>query len=158
MTAGRALAAGGAVALLDGAFAVTLCYLYAATCVPVRVFQGIAAGVLGREPALAGGAASAALGVGLHVLIATSWAALYGVAYERAAGLRRLTASVPGLAAAAVAYGMLVWLTMSLVVTPLSFARPTPPFSQVWWVVLAGHPFVVGLPIVALVRHPREVA
>lgn len=153
MTVRRILGAGVVVGGLDGAFAVTLCFIYAMTCAPARVFQGIAAGVLGREPALAGGAATAALGVALHLCIATGWATLYGVLYQRWTALRRVAAGPMGLAAVAAASGMLVWLAMSLVVVPLSYARATPPFSQVWWVVLLGHPVVVGWPIAGIVRE-----
>ena len=153
MTVRRILAAGAATGVTDGVLAVSLCYLYAATCVPTRTFQGIAAGVLGREPALAGGAATVVLGLLLHFFIATSWSTVYGVGYERWEGLRRLTAAPWGVALAATVFGMGVWLTMNRIVTPLSFARPTPPFTQVWWVLLAAHPVFVGLPIVAIVRE-----
>lgn len=152
MTVRRILTAGAVVGVLDGAFAVTLCFIYATTCVPLRTFQGIAAGVLSREPALAGGAATAALGLALHFVIAMGWATGYGVVYQRWAGLRRLTATPLGLALASAWFGMLVWLAMNLVVVPLSYARPTPLFSQIWWVLLLGHPVVVGLPIVWIVR------
>jgi hypothetical protein len=152
VTVRRILTAGAVVGLLDGAFAVSLCYIYATTCLPYRVFQGIAAGVLSREPALAGGAATTALGVVLHLFIATSWATVYGVLYERWAALRRLTASPLGVAAAATVFGMLVWVVMNRAVTPLSYARPTPLFAQVWWVILLGHPVVVGLPLAGIIR------
>lgn len=152
MTVRRILTAGAVVGVLDGAFAVTLCFIYATTCIPMRTFQGIAAGVLSREPALAGGAVTAALGLALHFFIATGWATVYGVVYQRWAGLRRLTARPLGLALVAVAFGMLVWLAMNRVVVPLSYARATALFSQIWWVLLLGHPVVVGLPIVGIVR------
>lgn len=155
MTVRRIITAGAVVAGLDGAFAVTLCFIYATSCMPARVFQGIAAGVLGREPALAGGAATAALGVALHLFNATAWATLYGVLYQRVAALRRFAATRLGLGAVATGFGMLVWFVMNQVVTPLSYARPTPLFSEVWWVVLLGHPVVVGLPIAAIVREQQ---
>jgi hypothetical protein len=155
VTVRRILAAGVVTGVVDGLFAVSLGCIYGAACTPVRTFQGIAAGVLGRETALAGGVATGALGFTLHVFIATGWATAYGVLYQRWPALRRLTATPAGLAACAVVLGMFVMLAMNRLVVPLSFARPTPPFTQVWWVLLLGHPVFVGLPIVWIVREPR---
>jgi type IV secretory pathway TrbD component len=157
VTVRRILAAGAVTAVADGAFAVSLCYIYAPTCLPLRTFQGIAAGVLSREPAIAGGLATAALGLVLHLFIATGWATLYGVLYQQWVALRRLTATAGGTAIVAVAFGCSVWLAMNRLIVPLSYARTTPLFTQVWWVVLLGHPFAVGLPIVGIVREPRSV-
>ena len=73
-TAIRAILSGALiVALLDGLYAVILA-LRGVT--PDRVFQGVAAGVLGRE-AFRGGMATAALGLGLHVFIALVVVATY---------------------------------------------------------------------------------
>ena len=156
MTVRRLLAAGVITGFVDGIFAVSLCYIYATQCVPIRTFQGIAAGVLSREPALAGGLATGVLGLGLHVFIATAWATLYGVIYQQWRRLQSLTRSMGGIALAAILYGMCVWLLMNRVVVPLSFARTTPLFTQIWWVLLLGHPVFVGLPIVWIVRNPNE--
>lgn len=158
MTVRRIVAAGVATGFVDGIFAVSLCYIYATPCVPIRTFQGIAAGVLSREPALAGGLATGALGLGLHLFIATGWATLYGVLYQQWRRLQQLTRTLGGIAIAATVYGMGVWLLMNRVVVPLSFTRTTPLFTQPWWVLLLGHPVFVGLPIVWIVRNPRAAA
>ena len=155
MTVRRILAAGVVTGVVDGLFAVSLGCVYGAGCAPVRTFQGIAAGLVGRETALAGGAATFMLGITLHIFIATGWATGYGVGYQRWARLRELTASTLGLAATATGLGVFVWLAMNRVIVPLSFARTTPAFTQIWWVLLAGHPVFVGLPIAAIVRAPR---
>ena len=157
MTVRRILAAGAVTGFVDGLFAIGLGCHYGTACVPVRTFQGIAAGLLGRDTALTGGAATFALGLALHVFIATGWATIYGVLYQSWARLRQLTGTATGLTVAAAVYGMLVFMTMNLVIVPLSFARPAPPFTEIWWVLLLGHPLFVGLPIVAVVRAPRNV-
>lgn len=155
MTVRRILAAGVVTGFVDGLFAIGLGCLYGAACAPVRTFQGIAAGLLGRDTALAGGAATFVLGLVLHVFIATGWATLYGVLYQSWPRLRQLTGTVTGLAVAATVCGMLVWVAMNRLIVPLSFARPATPFTEIWWVLLLGHPLFVGLPITAIVRAPR---
>ena len=49
------------------------------------------------------------------------------------------------------AYGAAVWLLMDGVVLPLSRARVTPLSAPWFWIQLATHPFVVGLPIALIV-------
>src|SRR5688500_16084412 len=75
LPASRAIVSGALiVALLDGLYPVILYGLRGVT--PDRVFQGIAAGLLGRE-AFRGGMVTAALGLGLHVFIALVVVATY---------------------------------------------------------------------------------
>ena len=82
----RAILAGGLiVALLDGLYPVILYGLRGVP--PGRVFQGIAAGLLGRE-AFRGGMATAALGLGLHVFIALVVVATYFAMSVRLRALR----------------------------------------------------------------------
>lgn len=158
MTVRRILTAGLVAGVLDGVLAVSLGCIYGAGCAPLRTFQGIASGLLGRETALAGGVVTAVVGLALHVFIATGWATAYGVVYERWRALRHWVTTVGGLALTSLALGMVVMLVMNRLIVPLSFARPTPPFTQVWWVLLFGHPVFVGLPIAAIVRQPRSHA
>src|SRR5499426_2550295 len=80
---------------------------------PMRIFQSVAGGVLGRS-ASQGGVKTAALGLALHFLIAFSWAAGYYVASRRIAFLT----AQPVLAG--MLYGEFVWLVMNFVVIPLS--------------------------------------
>ena len=105
---------------------------------PVRVLQAVASGVLGAA-SFQGGAASAALGLALHFLIATGAAAVYALAARRIAFLTRHP--VP----AGLAYGVAVYFVMNLVVVPLSRVaqRPFTPSPM----MIAIHMLCVGLPI-----------
>jgi len=55
---------------------------------PVRIFQSVAGGLLGRQAANAGGLATALLGAALHYSIALSIVAVYYLASRRASLLR----------------------------------------------------------------------
>lgn len=110
---------------------------------PAVVYRAVAAGLIGREAAMAGGLAAAALGLVLHFFIATTAAACYVVA----------SAQVRALAAHAVpsglAFGVAVYFFMKDVVVPLSAARPI-GFT---WAGLVGHAVLVGLPIALVARR-----
>jgi len=156
---GKVVLAGLAVGVLDGLFAVGICVTAGTGCVPIRVFWGIAAAVIGRDAAVAGGAATAALGLGFHFLIAMIWASIYYVGYGLFGWMRGLTSSTRGLIVAAVVFGFLVYLVMDFVVIPLSHrafplgqARQTPLSSRFFWIILLGHPIFVAAPIVYLIR------
>jgi hypothetical protein len=137
------------VAVLDGLYAVTI---FAVRGVPPgRVFQGIAAGLLGRE-AFRGGVTTAMLGVLLHLFIAFVVVTTYFVISSRLTILRRRVALYGPI------YGVLVYAFMNLVVLPLSAAgggRTTWPF------VLGGlaiHALGVGLPAAAFAAaHHRSL-
>src|SRR5262244_2966388 len=84
---GPAIVFGGlAVAVLDGLDALIFFGLRGAT--PSRVFQGVAAGLLGRA-AFDGGMSTTALGLGLHTFIAIAIVATYFVVSRRARLLTR---------------------------------------------------------------------
>jgi hypothetical protein len=112
---------------------------------PGRIFQSIAAGLLGRA-AFQGGLVTAALGMLLHFFIAFAIVTTFVVASARMRVLTR-HAVVSG-----VVYGVLVYAVMNLVVLPLSAAgRP----SFVLPVVVNGlliHAFGVGLPSALFAR------
>jgi hypothetical protein len=121
---------------------------------PIRILQAIASGLLGRE-AFAGGAATAALGLTLHFVIAIGAAAVYGLASRR----RRLLVDRPWLAGPI--FGLAVYAVMQYVVLPLSRFRPGPPppaGSVDWGLVnlLAAHIFCVGLPIALAARWAQR--
>jgi len=113
---------------------------------PIRVFQFIATGVFGRA-ALTGGWTMALCGVLFHYFIATSWAAGYYLVYPK---LPRLPAFVLGLA-----YGVVVWAGMNLVVVPLSNVpgRPLELVSAVKSMAILM--VCVGLPIALIVGRGR---
>lgn len=136
---GFTLAAGGLVALLDGLVA-TGFWAIARGVPPSQIFQGIAAGLLGRE-AFAGGWATVALGALLHLGMACMMAAAFGLAALHGPALLRQPLW------AGLAYGALVYAVMHVAVLPLSRAMP-PPTWVVWRLAdVASHLLLVGLPI-----------
>ena len=129
--------------LLAGALDITWACLYwaqEADVAPTRIFQSVAAGLLG-EASYEGGATSAALGLLLHFFIACTMAVAYYLAARRLPALARRP--IPF----GIAYGLLLYVVMNYVVVPLSAAGagsrdPT-------WIALtvAVHAFLVGIPI-----------
>jgi hypothetical protein len=148
----RIFTAGVLVGILDGLFAVVLFVHVLKLTTPVRIFQGIAAAVLGPD-SFSGGLATAALGLLLHFTVAHAWSAAYFLVLRVWPLLRRVV-SVPARAVViGLAYGPVVWLLMNFVVIPMTRSRPTPVSARSFLPLLVGHMFVVGLPI-ALVMRP----
>jgi Na+-translocating ferredoxin:NAD+ oxidoreductase RnfD subunit len=148
----RILLAGAIVALLDIAYA----YVYFALILGLvdgfaGVLQSIAAGLLGRA-AFEGGMGTAALGAVLHVIIAYAWTCAFFVAVRAWEGLRRAMRTQTGAVIVGLVFGMLVWVVMDLVVMELSRARSLPPTHPRFWINLAQHAVMVGLPIALIVR------
>ena len=107
----------------------------------VRVMHTIASGVLGRG-AYQGGAPAAALGLGLHFLIAMGAATTYVMASRRLPVLLRRPLWC-GLA-----FGLAVWAVMYYVVLPITFSRPNRiPAWPLLINQLGIHAIGVGLPI-----------
>jgi hypothetical protein len=108
---------------------------------PVRVLHAIASGVLGRE-AYQGGAPAAALGLGLHFVIASAAATVYFLAS------RRLTVLLRRPVVCGLAFGLAVWAFMYYGVLPITFNRPN---AIPAWPMLVNqlgiHALGVGLPI-----------
>lgn len=150
----RALAAGAAVGVLDGAAAWLLHVVVLQRTSAERLFQGIARAAIGDAPAV-DGAALAALGVLVHFGVAGGWAIAYTLLHRRWRGLRRVTRSTGGALLAGLALGAVVWLAMTFLVLPLTHARPTSPRSGMFLVMLAIHMTVVGPPITLVVRERR---
>lgn len=112
---------------------------------PMRLLQAIASGALGQK-SYKGGSSTAALGLGIHFLIAIVAAAVYYAA-SRKLGLLNEHAVLCGLL-----YGVVVHLFMSFVVLPLSALQR--PFSgKAFAIQLLVHMLFVGLPIALIVRH-----
>ncbi|KAF1716609.1 hypothetical protein CSC75_19435 [Pseudoxanthomonas wuyuanensis] len=119
-----------------------ICSLYAFKGVgPIRIFQSIAAGWLGREAAVAGGMATALLGLISHFGITLA------MAYAYYAASRRWTLLVERPLRYGALYGLLLYAVMTYVVVPLSAAGgPQPPAWQ--WINLAhiaAHMVLVGI-------------
>jgi uncharacterized membrane protein YagU involved in acid resistance len=115
----RAIVYGGlTVAVLDGLDAIVFFGLRSGVG-PVRIFKGIAGGLLGREAALAGGWPTALLGVAMHFTIATTIVAMF-VLLSRRFPLLAQRPFVWGPL-----YGIGAYLVMNLVVLPLSALHGT---------------------------------
>ncbi|MCC6165485.1 MAG: hypothetical protein IT182_19230 [Acidobacteria bacterium] len=115
----------------------------------LRVFQNVTAGLVGREAAYAGGVPAYVIGVVLHFLIATIWAAIYVFTTRMAPSLNRRP--IPS----GLLYGAIVFYGMNCIVLPLSALRAAawpPPWAPV---PLAMHMLVVGLPIAIVAARSR---
>jgi hypothetical protein len=117
---------------------------------PTRIFQSIAAGLLGRS-ALEGGAATALLGVALHYFIALAIVLVYWLLSGRFEVLVRRY-----LLCGAV-YGVGVYAFMNYVVIPLS-ANPSSRFNLTWviWSVIV-HALLIGIPAALTARLARGI-
>jgi hypothetical protein len=145
----RAIAAGGlVVGVLDGLDAVVFFGLRGVP--PPRIFQSIAAGLLGPA-SFRGGAATVTLGVALHFLIATAVVVVYYLAARRA---RTLTDRPVAWGAA---YGIVVYLVMNFVVIPLSALSRSPIPLPVLLNGLAIHVLGVGIPAALFASRAREL-
>src|SRR5919112_6223459 len=109
---------GLAVGILDGLFALVF-YGLILGAKPTRIFQSVAAGLLGRA-AFEGGTRTFLLGVLLHFVVATCIAAVYyALSLKLPVLIRRPV--VCGLV-----YGLVAYLVMNYVVVPLSAIGPRP--------------------------------
>jgi hypothetical protein len=140
-TRNRALLAGTlAVGILDIADAFIFFWLRSGVR-PTRILQSIAAGLLGREAAVAGGLATAMLGLGLHFFIAFMIVLTYHLVS------RQLRALATHAVVFGVLYGLAVYAVMNFIVLPLSAAPPrTAPAGGVLVNGVLIHIFGVGLP------------
>jgi hypothetical protein len=112
---------------------------------PMRVLQYIASGLLGPD-AFNGGFPVAALGMGLHFLIA------FGAATTYFAASRKLGFLTEQAIAWGLPYGIAVYLFMNLVVVPLS-AVSKPRYTVASVVTgLVIHMLCIGLPISMSIR------
>jgi hypothetical protein len=142
----RILLAGTLTAIADGLFSSVL-NVVAYHSTVARLFQGVAAVLLGQE-ALAGGTRTAAIGVLIHCGVALWWSAVFAFVAARWALLGNILRSGAGIVAIAAIYGPFVWMVMSLLVIPAFLHRPT-TINARWWVQFVGHFPFVGLPVVA---------
>lgn len=114
----------------------------------LRIFQTVAAGVLGKPRAYAGGVPTFLLGIVLHFVVATCIATVYYLATRILPLLLRYP--IPS----GLLYGVAAYFGMKYMVTPLSAiaARGTLPRLPILITELIGHALLVGLPV-ALVAH-----
>lgn len=109
---------------------------------PLRIFQNVAAGILGRESAVGGGVKTFALGLALHFVVATSIAAVFYLLSRLLPQLLRYPYIVGPI------YGIAAFLGMNYVIIPLSAIRRFPgSIGRIFIVGLVGHMVFVGLPL-----------
>ena len=144
MRAVRAIAITG---LIVGAMDITSAFIIAIArgSTVMRLLQFVASGLIGQQ-AFAGGTATAALGLGLHFVIAFSLVAVFYVASRSLAFIPR-HAAISGLI-----YGLIVFGVMNLIVLPLSAAKPRHTLSGDL-IQIGIHLFVIGLPTSLLIRR-----
>jgi hypothetical protein len=113
---------------------------------PVRVLQGVAAGLIGRESALKGGLVTAGLGWVIHFFIAFAVASVFYIASRKIVLLTR-HAVVSGLLYGVMVYGVMYWIVMPLAypVVHSSLIRDLTAVSV--------HMILIGLPIALIVRR-----
>jgi uncharacterized membrane protein YagU involved in acid resistance len=112
---------------------------------PMRLLQGIAAGLLGPR-SFEGGVATAFLGLFCHFVIAFCAATIYF------AVTRWVTFLLEHAATSGVLYGVVVYFFMNRVVVPLSGTIKFPFSFKMMVIGIVIHIFCVGLPIAIVVR------
>ena len=150
-TLARTIAYGGAVVgILDASYAMILSWLRRGVS-PVRVWQGVAVGLLGPA-SFEGGLSTALLGLAIHFFIAYSTVTVYCLASRRA----RFLAERPFIYGPV--YGLGVYAFMNYVVIPLAFGRVFPFNAVTFAGGLAIHALGVGLPAALFARRAAEAA
>ena len=138
--------------LAAGTFDITYACIFwrvKAGVAPGRVFQSVAAGLLGRA-SFSGGLLTAALGLFLHYCIATAMSVVYYLVSRRWAVLHQR----PWLFGPP--YGLALYAVMNYVVLPLS--RALPGSKDPLWVGLSisVHALLIGTPIALLARKAHR--
>jgi hypothetical protein len=113
---------------------------------PMRIFQSVAAGLLGRQAALAGGVQSAILGGVLHYFIAFMVVLVYWIAS------RWIPILIQRPVICGIVYGVGVWVVMNYAVIPLS--RTTRGANIPVWIIcsIIVHALLIGLPAALFAR------
>jgi hypothetical protein len=113
---------------------------------PIRVLQGVAAGLPGRESAIKGGLPTAGLGLAIHFFIAFVVASVFYLASRKLVFLTRHPV-ISGLLYGVAVYGVMYWVVM-----PLAYPVVHPSLSRDVTAVCV-HMFLIGLPIALIVRR-----
>jgi len=144
----QALPAIGWATLIAGVLDISSAFLlsYPKGVGPIRVLQGVAAGLIGRESAMNGGLATAGLGLAIHFFIAFVVSAVFYVASRQLIFLTQ-QAVISGLLYGVVIYGFMYWVVM-----PLAYPVVHPSLVRDLTAVCV-HMFLIGLPISLIVRR-----
>ena len=134
------------VAVLDISFAGTYWVVIRHASTFPKIFQSIAAGLLGKA-AFQGGSQTVILGAALHCVVAAGWTAIFFLAARHWGGLRRVLIRPNGALITGAPYGVFVWLMMTFAIIPLSRTTPAAVASSWFWISLAWHAVGVGVPI-----------
>jgi len=145
----RKLIAGGiVVGSLDITYAILFWWFRGVA--PTRVFQSVAAGILGRD-SFNLGIKSALLGAFLHYFIAFSIVIVYYVASKW------LPVLIEHAVICGIVYGIGVYIVMNYVVIPLSNAARPKTFNLLWVSCsVIVHMFLIGLPAALFARTARQ--
>jgi hypothetical protein len=136
------------VGILDGLFAYVF-YGLVLGISPVRIFQSITAGLLGRA-SYDGGTRTFLLGILLHFVVATLIAAVYWLASLK------LPALVNRPIVSGLIYGMIAYLGMNYLVVPLSAIGYRPTTLRLFLPAFIAHAVLVGLPIALIARRSAQ--
>jgi hypothetical protein len=137
-------------ALVAGAFdisyATSISY-FRSGIAPSRILQSVASGVLGPD-SYQGGTATAALGLGLHFVIAFIITCVFF-----AAASRQPVLTAQPLVSGAL-YGAIAYAVMNYIVVPFSRIGPrATPATPVWVTGVLVHMFLIGVPIALAARR-----
>jgi hypothetical protein len=136
------------VGILDGLFALVF-YGAILGVKPIRIFQSVASGLLGRA-SYEGGRGTFLLGILLHFVVATCIAAVYYLASLKLPVLIR-HAVISGLI-----YGLIAYLGMNYIVIPLSAIGLRPTSFRTFLPAFIAHAFLVGLPVALIARRSAK--
>jgi hypothetical protein len=144
----RILPAIGWATLIAGVLDISSAFLlsYPKGVGPIRVLQGVAAGLIGRESAINGGLATAGLGLAIHFFIAFVVSAVFYGASRKLLFLTRHSI-ISGLLYGVIVYGFMYWIVM-----PLAYPVVHPSLTRDLTAICV-HMLLIGLPISLIVRR-----
>lgn len=118
----------------------------------IRVFQGVAAGLYGREAAVAGGVPTGLIGLALHYVVALGVAVVFYLLCTQFRFLYRQPWIWGPI------YGIGANFFMQCVVIPLSAIGRAPDLTLGWPLFnsVVGHALLVGLPVALIARWSAE--
>lgn len=115
---------------------------------PIRIPQSVAAWVIGRDVAFAGGAATALFGAALHFYLMTAIVAIYHVASRGRPWLLEHPLRN------GVIYGALCYVLIHVIAVPMFSAAPPRRFLLDWSIAcLLAHMLLVGVPCALFARR-----
>jgi hypothetical protein len=139
------LLSGFVAGVLDMSGALLVYSLIMQKTIPIRIMQGIASGVFGKD-AYTGGIIMALYGLAFHFVIAFSFATFYFLIFPYITFLQRQKI-ISGLL-----YGVFVWIIMNIIVLPIVFSRHIPAINSSAFIGAAILMVMIGLPV-SIITH-----